>query len=54
MFSFAAAYLMVLLALILYVARLGLGQRRLGAELSSLREQLQSASDRDRPSSRAA
>jgi len=37
MLSFAVAYLIVLLAVVLYVARLGIGQRRLTRELESLR-----------------
>jgi hypothetical protein len=37
MLSFAAAYLIVLLAVVLYVARLGIEQRRLARDLEFLR-----------------
>jgi CcmD family protein len=52
--SFAAAYLIVLFAVVLYVARLGVAQRRLARELEALRVREEGSRNGEEPVSRAA
>ena len=54
MLSFAVAYLLVLLTVVLYVARLGIEQRRLTRELESLRTGEGALAGDDQPTIRAA
>ena len=52
--TFVAAYLLVWLAVLLYVARLGARQRRLLRDLKALQRQLEESERSESPDSRAA
>lgn len=54
MATFVAAYLVIWLAVVLYVARLGAGQRRLQRDLEALKSGLKQREDPQPPVSRAA
>ena len=54
MTTFAIAYMVVWLAVVLYLARMGSCQRQLAARIESLRTQLEEPSREQKPKSKAA
>jgi CcmD family protein len=54
MTTFAVAYVVVWLAVVLYIACLARGQRQLTARIESLRAQLEASRHERQPDSRAA